>query len=42
MEVLEKGYYYHIYNRGNNKEKLFLEHADYLHFMELFRKRVRY
>ena len=40
MEVLEKGYYYHIYNRGNNKEKLFLEHADYLHFMELFRKYV--
>ena len=40
MEILEQGYHYHIYNRGNNKEKLFLEHADYLHFLKLFRKYI--
>jgi len=40
MEILEQGYYYHIYNRGNNKEKLFLEHADYMYFLELFRKYI--
>jgi len=40
MEILEQGYYYHIYNRGNNKEKLFFEHADYLYFLELFRKYI--
>lgn len=27
---------YHVYNQGNNNERLFLEDADYLHFLELF------
>lgn len=40
METLERGFYYHIYNRGNNKEKLFHEHTDYLYFMELFKKYI--
>jgi len=40
MEILGQGYYYHIYNRGNNKEKLFIEHEDYLFFLELFRKYI--
>ena len=40
METLERGYYYHIYNRGNNKERLFLEHADYLYFLRLFKKYI--
>ncbi len=40
MEILEQGYYYHIYNRGNNKEKLFIDHADYLYFLKLFRKYI--
>ena len=31
---------YHIYNQGNNNEKLFYSDADYLHFLELFRKNV--
>lgn len=40
MEILEQGNYYHIYNRGNNKEKLFHEHADYLTFLVLFRRYI--
>ncbi|MCK4569108.1 MAG: transposase [Bacteroidales bacterium] len=40
MEILEQGYYYHIYNRGNNKEKLFLEHSDYAYFLLLFKKYI--
>jgi putative transposase len=40
MEILESGYYYHIYNRGNNKEKLFIEHSDYLYFLQLYLKYI--
>ncbi len=40
MEILEQGYYYHIYNRGNNKEKLFFEHEDYMFFLKLFKKHI--
>ena len=40
MEYLENGYYYHIYNRGNNREKLFKEHSDYVLFMNLFIKYI--
>jgi len=40
MEILEEGYYYHIYNRGNSKEKLFIEKEDYSRFMELYRKYI--
>ena len=29
---------YHIYNQGNNQETLFYEHADYIEFLNLFRK----
>lgn len=28
--------YFHIYNRGNNKEKIFEKAEDYLHFMDLY------
>jgi|SRR5665213_127550 len=31
---------YHIYNQGNNKEKIFHEDADYIEFLKLFRKYV--
>ena len=31
---------YHIYNQGNNQERLFYEDADYIQFLELFRKYV--
>ncbi len=40
MEILEQGYYYHIYNRGNNKEKLFHEHSDYSYFLQLYKKYI--
>jgi len=40
MEILEQGYYYHIYNRGNNREKLFFNHSDYVYFLELYKKHI--
>ena len=40
MENLEPGYYYHIYNRGNNREKLFYEEWNYSYFMELYEKYI--
>ena len=40
MENLEFGHYYHIYNRGNNREKLFYEPWNYSHFMHLYKKYI--
>ena len=33
---LEYGKYYHIYNRGNNKEDIFLGEEDYRRFLNYF------
>jgi len=33
---LDYGKYYHIYNRGNNYENIFLVKEDYLHFLTIF------
>jgi len=33
------GHYYHIYNRGNNRENLFIEERNYQYFLNLY---VRY
>ncbi len=33
---LTPGHYYHIYNRGNNKENLFLEERNYRYFLQLY------
>ena len=33
---LEYGQYYHIYNRGNNGENLFLEERNYPYFLKLY------
>jgi len=30
------GNYYHIYNRGNNRNDIFVNDEDYLHFLELY------
>lgn len=38
QEKLEKGYFYHIYNRGNNKEDLFPEEENYAYFLFLVSK----
>ena len=37
MKYLD-GNYYHIYNRGAHKEKIFFESANYLHLISLFKK----
>lgn len=36
---LQAGSYYHIYNRGNNREKLFFEERNYEYFLKLY---IRY
>jgi len=38
--VLEHGVTYHIYNRGNNGEKIFLEGRNYAYFMQLYEKYI--
>jgi putative transposase len=37
---LEYGKYYHIYNRGNNRENIFFEDRNYRHFLKLYAKHV--
>lgn len=37
---LQPGRYYHIYNRGNNRENLFLEERNYRHFLRLYARYV--
>lgn len=32
-KIFEQGSFYHIYNRGNNKEKIFLDEQDYCAFL---------
>lgn len=40
MEILEYGFFYHIFNRGNNRERLFYCHEDYLYFLSLYSKYI--
>ena len=37
---LENGCYYHIYNRGNNKESIFKDELNYAYFLKLWRKYI--
>ena len=37
---LEFGKYYHIYNRGNNRENLFVEARNYRFFLQLYTKYI--
>lgn len=37
---LESGCFYHIYNRGNNSEIIFIEDSNYLHFLKLLEKHI--
>ncbi len=32
--IFEKGHLYHIYNQGNNKQKIFLNRENYLFFLK--------
>jgi putative transposase len=34
------GKYYHIYNRGNNRENIFVEERNYVHFLQLLAKYI--
>jgi putative transposase len=38
--LLEPGKYYHIFNRGNNGENIFIEERNYIHFMNLYAKYI--
>ncbi len=39
-EPLQKDSYYHIFNRGNNREDLFLEEENYDYFLSLVKKHI--
>jgi putative transposase len=39
-EPLQPGMIYHIYNRGNNRENLFLEIRNYSYFLSLYAKHI--
>lgn len=40
QKPLKHGQIYHIYNRGNNRENLFREKRNYLHFLRLYTKYI--
>jgi REP element-mobilizing transposase RayT len=40
IQPLRYGQYYHIYNRGNNRENLFVEQRNYPYFLKLFAKHI--
>jgi putative transposase len=37
---LQRGQYYHIYNRGNNREGIFVEERNYRHFLRLYARHI--
>lgn len=37
---LQPGNYYHIYNRGNNRENIFIEVRDYAYFLQLYSRHI--
>ena len=41
IEPLRFGCYYHIYNRGNNRENLFIERRNYPYFLKLYAKHIQ-
>ncbi len=38
LQPLEPSFYYHFYNRGNNKENIFTEDDNYYYFLSLIKK----
>jgi REP element-mobilizing transposase RayT len=40
LPPLEPGKYYHLYNRGNNGENIFVEERNYHYFMRLYAKHI--
>ncbi|WP_179021947.1 transposase [Winogradskyella forsetii] len=41
MEKLESGHYYHIYNRGNNKQDIFFDMENYDYFLKLLDRHIK-
>ncbi len=39
-EEFRAGEYYHIYNRGSNRQPIFFERENYLFFLRLLRKHL--
>ncbi|WP_338841416.1 transposase [Flavobacterium ginsenosidimutans] len=39
-DVFEAGQYYHVYNRGNNSENIFIEERNYNYFLEKLKKYI--
>jgi len=37
---LDPDVFYHIYNRGNNRENIFMEERNYTYFLRLYAKHV--
>lgn len=37
---IQPGYYYHIYNRGNNSQKIFFKRKNYLFFLKKLRENI--
>ncbi len=37
---LQHGQYYHIYNRGNNRESIFKDERNYRYFLDLYKKYI--
>jgi len=33
---MQPGYFYHVYNRGNNREKLFYKKENYIYFLKKY------
>ncbi len=40
LTLLERGKYYHIYNRGNNRENIFVEERNYRYFLQLYARYI--
>lgn len=40
IDHLEEGFFYHIYNRGNNSENIFIEEQNYAYFIKLMHRYV--
>ena len=39
-ETFEEGQYYHVYNRGNNNENIYIEEKNYNYFLEKVKKYI--
>ena len=38
--ALQHGSYYHFYNRGNNRENIFIEERNYAYFLQLYARHI--